>query len=285
MSAPGPWPNQPAPVGFYPLAPLTLGDILGSAIKIAWRHLVLLAPLALIVGGVAAIIELATLSSSDAGQRFLDGSWGALAADASPAEIEQALADLFPVMWAVGVAALVSGVLSPVVSGIAAPLVAQAATTRTGTDAGAFHRLTGRWIGLIGASVLMILAVAAGTLLLVVPGVIVGVGLAVIGPVAAMEGATPTEALRRSWKLTLGFKWRVFGIELLCGLFVAIAAMIVTALVELISGPMTYTSSLVVSVIVGAFTGAWMACVTALIYVDLRIRKEGLADSLRRAVS
>lgn len=285
MSAPGPWPNQPAPVGFYPLRPLTLGEILGSAIKIAWRHLVLLAPLALIVGGVAAIVQVAMVSGSEATMAILDGTWPGLSADATPSEIEQALTDVMPLLWATAVSALVGGVLSPIVSGIAAPLVAQAATTRTGTDAGAFHRLTGRWVGLLGAAVLTTLAIAAGFVVLIVPGIILAVGLSVIGPVAAMEGATPTEALRRSWRLTLGFKWRVFGILLLSGIFTAIAAMIVTSLVEAIGGPMSYTSSLVVSVIVGAFTGAWTACISSLIYVDLRIRKEGLADSLRRAVS
>lgn len=283
MSAPQPWPNQPAPIGFYPLRPLTLGEILGSAIKIAWRHLVLLAPLSLIVGGVSAILELALLDET--AMAFLDGTAPALSANPTPSEITRFFSDLLPVMWATLAAAAVSGTLGPIVSGIAAPLVAQAATTRTGTDAGAFHRLTGRWVGLIGAAVLSTLAIMAGSLLLVVPGIIVAMGFAVIGPVAAMEGATPVEALRRSWRLTLGFKWRVLGILLVTWIFTFVAGLVGGALVTAVAGELTYTGSLVVSVILGAFLGAWSACVSGLIYVDLRIRKEGLADALRRAVS
>ena len=67
----------------------------------------------------------------------------------------------------------------------------------------------------IFASVVAGLAIVAGTLLLIVPGIILSVMLWLAVPAAAIEKKRPRAALERSAELTKGHRWKVFGFLLL----------------------------------------------------------------------
>jgi nucleotide-binding universal stress UspA family protein len=60
--------------------------------------------------------------------------------------------------------------------------------------------------------------VSAGTLLLVVPGVVWAVGFAFAGFLVADKGLDPIEAMVESHRLTRGMKWRLFELALLLAL-------------------------------------------------------------------
>ncbi|MHC6221583.1 DUF7847 domain-containing protein [Arthrobacter sp. MMS24-S77] len=107
--------------------------------------------------------------------------------------------------------------------------------------------------------------------------------------------------LRRSWNLTARNWWRIFGITLLVGFMVGVIAMVIQIPLSLASGgmtavfsphasaeQMTTTSvvllvvSLVIAALVGAVGFAFQTSVAALIYMDLRMRRDGLDVELLR---
>jgi len=79
-------------------------------------------------------------------------------------------------------------------------------------------RLTGRAPTLYGLGVIISAAVAAGSLALIVPGVLVQLAWNVAAPVAALEGRGVLASLDRSAKLTRGHRWALFGLLVAFGL-------------------------------------------------------------------
>ncbi|WP_432506061.1 glycerophosphoryl diester phosphodiesterase membrane domain-containing protein [Kineococcus arenarius] len=120
-------------------------------------------------------------------------------------------------------------------------------------------------------------------------------------PVLLLEGLSVRRSLGRSWRLTRGSFWRTLGILLLTAVVVGVLVTAVatpftlvgTFLAALLSTATTEWTGLVVSQgvgtlgsIVGSVVGyPFLASVTALVYVDLRVRREGLDVELHRAAS
>jgi len=156
-------------------------------------------------------------------------------------------------------------------------------------------------------AVAVVMMLAGGVLVLVF-----GVRLVLAGTVVLLEGRHAPDvglyvpvrvgiwgALRRSWQLVRGKFWRVFGILLFGGLVVnivgyalqfGISALILT--VGAWADGSDGTGSTVVAIAVAAAAGiatvltliaslAFMSAVQALIYLDLRVRREGLDLWLR----
>ncbi|MCK0113348.1 hypothetical protein MWU75_14455 [Ornithinimicrobium sp. F0845] len=120
-----------------------------------------------------------------------------------------------------------------------------------------------------------------------------------LGPAAVvLEKAGPVTGLKRSWALTQGGQaWRVLGITLLAGivalLFSAMVGgllgVLIGMLIELFSGDVSTQYYLQVIIdhlstfLIGAIVTPFTAGVTALLYLDQRIRREGLDVGLVRA--
>ncbi|MCT9004937.1 DUF7847 domain-containing protein [Streptomyces rhizosphaerihabitans] len=128
---------------------------------------------------------------------------------------------------------------------------------------------------------------------------------------AVLEGASPVTAMRRSARLVRGTWWRTFGILLLGGLITFIVSIVVDMPFRFATpapqpydlstqGPASVTEiyaqmlpdlgrSLVLSTIAGIFVQlfslVFMPLVSSLLYIDQRIRREGLADVLMRAAA
>jgi hypothetical protein len=180
-----------------------------------------------------------------------------------------------------------------------------------------------RWLRLIGVALLVGLAAGAAALVVVIPisllmGVIMaGIGTgtgtgpaatvaivlvsvavmfaALIGVVAIMvklalaayavvlEDRRAVASLRRSWDLTRGHFWRVFGTLIVVGLFVLIINLIVILPVYLLlsaaqAGVPETVSNIVMAAVaslVELVTVPLQIIATVLLYYDLRIRKEG----------
>ena len=114
--------------------------------------------------------------------------------------------------------------------------------------------------------------------------------------VVVLERAGPVRALARSWRLVRRSWWRVFGISLLAGLIVGITGTILQLPFSIPAGMITSHAGTplhppLLAVIIGTVgmivartvTGALQAGVYVLLYVDLRMRKEGLDMALRTA--
>jgi hypothetical protein len=83
-------------------------------------------------------------------------------------------------------------------------------------------------------SLLSGLSVMTGLLLLVVPGLIVAVRLAVVMPALIVEDVRGRAALRRSWHLVRGRSWTVAGVLALAGLIGVLVNLAVSVPLELV---------------------------------------------------
>jgi len=140
-----------------------------------------------------------------------------------------------------------------------------------------------------GAALAILAMVAVGVPLFVW----IGVKFVFAAHALVAEGLGIFAALGRSWQLTGGRWWRSFGILLLAAVVVSIATSLVTTPLGFAAGmfgafidpadPESVTRYLaglsVVSTLLGAVAGGlgagYLYAVTALLYTDLRIRREG----------
>ena len=281
---PSPWDRPAAQPGLYPLRPLGVGEILTTAIRVAWANLALLLPVGLLVSLLSTGVQLAVLSATGNLAALANGTLFAVPTKPTNADVDRLGASLGHFVLAVGASSLVMLVLTPVLVGLAASGAATAAT-RTGTDlAGVVRRLRGRWVALILTSLLVFACVLGGLVLLIVPGLILTIALIPAAPAAAIEGARPVAAVKRALWLSKGSRWRLFGVILLAGLFAGIGGAVVGAVIGGVVGHSGSVSSYVtVQLVIAALTGvvsAWSGTVNALLYIDLRLRKEGLGQAL-----
>ncbi len=164
------------------------------------------------------------------------------------------------------------------------------------------------WAGLRAGHVaalgvlLMVIAIPAS----IVFGVIFFVRLAAAPGVVMLEGQRPSASIRRSWRLVRKSSWRVFGILLLAELIVLVATGVLTVPFSVIGtlagghgsgnvltfGATSSTTPILTAIIIGvggivagAVTRPVMAGVQVLLYVDLRMRREGFDIALQSATS
>ncbi|WP_353712602.1 hypothetical protein [Arthrobacter sp. K5] len=159
------------------------------------------------------------------------------------------------------------------------------------------------------ATMLLANSMGTGSLVIVLPLFLafiaamfwVSVKLTVSPAVIVVENVGALDGIRRSWAVTRGSWWRVLGIVLVVSLLVGIIGQIVLIPVTLLSGllttvagpqdPASQTATLqvvagvataVVSAAVGAVAFAFQTSVMALLYLDLRMRNDGLDIALLR---
>jgi hypothetical protein len=112
--------------------------------------------------------------------------------------------------------------------------------------------------------------IGTGTILFVIPGIILMLMLWVVFPVMVMERPGIVGSLRRSAFLTQGNRWRLLGLLLLLGVVMGLLVGLVTFVVPF-GGEGSILSS-VVSAVLGIF---WLV-VLGVTYYDLRMAKEGV---------
>ena len=99
-----------------------------------------------------------------------------------------------------------------------------------------------------------------------IPGLLVAVRLVVAAPVAAAEGGTWPDAVRRSVRLTRGNSWRVFGLLLIQAVLTLVIALLVGT---------SAISVAIVGVALAVVAQSFFTLVIALLYFDLRARAVG----------
>ncbi|MDQ1295385.1 MAG: hypothetical protein QG608_3270 [Actinomycetota bacterium] len=116
-------------------------------------------------------------------------------------------------------------------------------------------------------------------------------------PVLLLERRRALDSLRRSWNLVKGSTWRVFGILALAQIIVGIGSALLGApfmlgaeAIRTMSENLDYSTALqsvlvssIGEIAAGSIFYPFSAAVTALLYTDLRMRKEGLDVELIRA--
>ena len=144
---------------------------------------------------------------------------------------------------------------------------------------------------------------AVGFLVMLVGGLAIGapslwiwIRLYYAMPLVVLERLGPGQAMARSWRLSQQSWWRTLGYWLLAGLLVLAVNMVLTTPLALASGLFTFIApealwapvaagviTYVGTVIVYAITQPFVAGVNTLLYIDLRMRREGLDLKLHQA--
>jgi hypothetical protein len=228
-----------------------------------------------------------------------------------------------------GIAGLVYFIAQVILTGVLTVTVGQGVLGRKETLGGAFTAAFSRFWPLLGviffeglflgggflltAIVLIVIIVLLASAHVVAAAVIVGIlgflaaifFAIMIGvrwllavPAVMLEQTGPLQAMGRSWRLTRGGAWRVFGIMLLTGLIVSIFSYIIQIPFTIAGEGVTFASVSSHHVtLVGAFIAAIgqvisvtlsapiTAAVIALLYADLRMRREGLDIVLQAAAA
>ena len=135
-----------------------------------------------------------------------------------------------------------------------------------------------------GVGLLNGLAVLAGVIALIIPGVYILCRLIVSVPAALVEQRGPSDALSRSWRLTRGNAGRAFVVFLLYVFIVMAAAMMVQLPFTIVALAYRHNFALlqtwtaiarVGTTIVNIVITPILLIATSIFYFDLRVRKEG----------
>jgi accessory gene regulator protein AgrB len=120
------------------------------------------------------------------------------------------------------------------------------------------------------------IAVGFGTLLLIVPGIILSTMFWLYAPAIVVEKKSVGDAFGRSSELTKGKRWHVFGILLTIILLMVIANATFGSFLVGISGSVGIVPILIVTYVVNAVLGAFMSVAATVTYYYLRADKEGI---------
>jgi hypothetical protein len=177
--------------------------------------------------------------------------------------------------WADTVVVALAAVLAVAVFAVVAGASTRAAVVAaSGGDLGilrSYRFATGRVWPLLLVLVTSWLLTTLGALLLIVPGVIVGVLLVVSVPALVVEGGRARQALARSVELVGGQWWHTFGTVLLAWVLLGlVVALVDTAVGTLGHGWLAETVAQALSV---TLVTPFAALVGVLLYLDLRARR------------
>ena len=253
------------------LRPLTVGEILDTSFSLYRRHFGALATVALVCTGIPLVLRM-----------FLEASGGFL--------VRPGLGILY---------ALSLVVLNLVATAATVFIVSESYLGRPICAREALRRSTPYVGRILIVSLLMTLAVGLGFLLLLVPGVILAVGLVLAIPAVVLEPRTSASgALSRSWELTRGARWRIFGLGVVLLVLLYVPLVAITGLFAFLlpqsagmlsgGGSVGVVTVIAIGGLVQMFIYPLFYCVLTVTYYDLRVRKEGfdlelLASTLQSA--
>ena len=148
-----------------------------------------------------------------------------------------------------------------------------------------------RYFPLFGVAALTFLVGVGAILIITIPVVIwVEVRWAVAYPALLAERVGPVHALGRSWALVKDNWWRTVGVIILVSILVSIIQLAIggllggiAALVPGLSSDVRAGVVTVITALVSALVGAITPIAVTMLYLDLRVRKEGVdLDQLAR---
>jgi len=191
------------------------------------------------------------------------------------------------------VAVAVFGALFFFIAYLGAVILSQAATVfaisdvhlgRETTIGSAYGRVRGHFWQLIGVMMVVGLAVGAGLLLLIVPGIYLMLRFSLSIPAAVLEDTTVIGALERSGMLTDGSKTRIFLVILMVWVLTFAAVFVFQFPIGVVTGVMMaqgnqppiwlQTLSHILEFVSNSLVAPVGTIAFALIYYDERVRKE-----------
>ncbi|MDX6764316.1 hypothetical protein SIN09_34225, partial [Streptomyces sp. F8] len=310
---PGQWNQHPAAKpGVIPLRPLGLGEILDGSVATMRTHWRSVVPISLVVATVIQVISvlvqkymLSDLPLSSAEDMTAEEAIDTLGSSLAVSVVNQ----FIQVLGTIVVTAMLTMVFSRAILG------------QHSSVSAAWREARPQLLRLIALTLLLALGIILIGAVLVLPGALAGnMGLAVVGfvawlpliiwlgikfslasPALMLEKSTVIKAFTRSSKLVGGAWWRIFGITLLTGLIAFMVALMVVAPFQMVGifafgggmdaledgsaqtawGPLIFSG--IGLIIAQTIIMPIQSGVTVLLYVDQRIRREGLDLELARA--
>ncbi|MFD4241498.1 hypothetical protein ACFWP3_07880 [Streptomyces sp. NPDC058525] len=311
---PGQWGQPPAAKpGVIPLRPLGLGEILDGAVATMRSHWRSVLPITLVVATVVQVLSLLT-------QKYAMADL-AVAPEAGATLDQSTVNDIVVAMAALVVVGFIAALGGIVATAMLTMIYSRAVLGTTSTVSDAWRESRSQMLRLFGLTFLLGIGAILLGAVLILPGLMAGsVGLTVVGafvmiplfawlwikfslasPALMLEKSTVFKALGRSSKLVQGTWWRIFGITVLTNIITGIVSAIIVWPLTIVgmavfgggmSGLEDGTASsawgaLVLSgigsIIAQTIVMPILAGVTVLLYVDQRIRREGLDLELARA--
>ncbi|WP_069387484.1 DUF7544 domain-containing protein [Cellulosimicrobium cellulans] len=299
--------------GIIPLRPLTLGEIFdGSFGAIRHNPRVMLGMSTLVV--VVATIVGALLGYAFSG--YVADLFFALPSEAGLGGLESQFATMYSTLVGTGIT---TALATPIVSGLLTVSIGQSVIGRRATVAEVWSQVGRRAWFLVGFTLLLGLAlvllvtvlvllaalgfsvdpaVGGVTVLLAIPVYVVlvvwvGVRTGLVPPALALERQPFWATVARAWRLTRGSFWRLFGIYLLAYVAIYIVTQIIVTPFSLVGtialgAGQAFVGNLVTTLGVAVSTVAltlFLGSVVALLYIDVRMRREGLDVELAAAAS
>ncbi|NKE59632.1 hypothetical protein FXN61_23605 [Lentzea sp. PSKA42] len=292
---PPPGPQPTIKPGVIPLRPLAVGEIVDGAITTMRRYPKLLIGAAAVVAAITQILGLLVQLP------FLDDLTAVATLDPNTVTQEQALNQFTDA--AVG---FLTGTLLTVLllligtvflSGFITVIVGHAVLGKPVTFAQAWDEFKPRLVPLLGATLLSGLVITVGAIFCLLPGIWLWVMFALVTPALVLERCGVGTAFGRSRALVNGAWWRTFGILVLAAVISWVISWIISLPFGLLGAATTGFSadptaalsvgSLILStigaIIASTITLPFTSAVTVLVYVDRRMRSEGMDIELQRA--
>ncbi len=229
----------------YQLRSMTVGEILDGAFGIYRAHFGTLVSIAVICQGVPTIMA-----------TYVEIGGGVIA---------------HPMLWLA--AFILQGLGGLVAAGATLWVISEAYLGREPEMGTALNFALGKIVPLFVAGLAKYLLIFLAALLFVLPGVIVACGYAVVAQAVVLEDLpASTDALRRSWFLTKGYKGKALGLGIVLFVILGLPFMAAGAMVVFV--PALETALTVGSQLLQLVIYPIMACGLTLFYYDLRVRKE-----------
>ena len=285
----GGWSGGPAPAkpGVIPLRPLGVGEILDGAITTIRRYPKATLGMSAVVVTISQVLQFLLVRS------FAESLTGVDVASELDFDGTGAAAAVFGTMLGFIVNVMLTGALTVVMG--------QAVLGRPIELAEAWRTVRSRLWALIGTSLLVLLLMAISVVLLVIPFFFAWPALSLATPALMLERQPVWRAIRRSVALVRGQFWRCLGVVLLAWLVKSTVGGVLAIPFTLFGGGMSLfdptatssgdlgTSYLVMTtigaIVSGTVVAPFSAGVSALLYVDRRMRAEGLDVALAAAAA
>lgn len=250
---------------------LDIARVLEGTFKALSRNIVTFGVLALLLAGLpAAIIGAIQVS-------LLRGAGGAISTDMF----------LNPGYWTnAGLGGLAGLILNAILQGALIQATVEDLNGGRPTVGAALATGLRNFLPLIGVTILFALAVGFGTVLLIVPGIMIACAWCVAVPSLVADRTGVFGAFSRAADLTRGNRWRIFAL----GIVIGIIMIVVDAVFNAVVGVSAFATDplqtldrllspvfLVASVIRSTVTSVIGAALVAVLYVELRRLKEGAA--------
>ena len=317
--APQPWAPPVLQPGIIPLRPLSLGEILDGGVKAIRANPKVMFGLSSAAVAVAVLIS-AVLSYYVSG--LLAGTVNDLfsgsTASLPPAESAQ-FSDNLSVAYGALATTPITSLVTTILTGLLVVSVSRSVLGHTISVREVLRSRRVWWVvgfsllaGLgivVGAGVLVglvaLLAVTHHVGAAIAVGLLSFVGFIVfavwfntrtllVTPALMLEGKGFWATVARAWRLTRGSFWRLFGIWLLVSVLMGVLQNIIGAPFLVISTiassgtaetPLSVLITSIGQVIALTATTTYTAAVVALLYIDVRMRREGLDIELGRAAT